>query len=381
PTDASGVATVVFRVTRQPGDNFAIAAGLDPTAVNAVNVNGIELTDGASQNLATENCPTQSLCRSQMLTVWRRVHIEVDSMGQAQQNFVLGTVTTTTRMRSHETVTLPLSPSPASPLEVNRFEGGRIVINGRSYPVSCNIAGGDTCNTENSVTINNPFGTLTTVFAGTQFQLFDDDDFNDDDGANMDGDTLPSPGEDVPEPDTSMVTAGSDDPATNVFAQAYVRPVYDIVNTHNNSIFQANTAGGFQTDLRPLFVDRDSTSTNADPEFWTVYILGSYQHTLSRDNDPSTESAVRGIVDAITGDTSGGSDGEGSGALIFVEVHRVHEIDDPGPFVNERHTVAHELGHLFSGQHTPDGGLMGFPIASDFFSPITINKIRGIAHP
>jgi hypothetical protein len=369
PSNASGVAVIEFTVTRQPGDNFAIAAGLNPTEVGAVNVNGIDLTNGSGQTIPT-SCTTELVCRSPMLTVWRRLHIEVDSMGESIQNFILGTVTQTVRMRAGQQYTLPIASSQT--IEENRFENGRIVINYRDYEIVSNTA--------NTVTIDNP-GQSVTIFANTTFQMFDDDDFNDDDGlfpgdGTLDGDA----GEDIPEPDISLLTANSDDPNANVFASAYVRPVYDFYDPRDNSFFQANTIGDFETDLRPLFLDWDSRSTNTADEFWSVYLLGSYQHTLIEDNDPSTELATRGIVDAITGDTSGGSDGEGSGALIFKEVLRPREIDDPSPYNNERHVVAHEVGHLFSGQHT-DGGLMGSPISSTNFSSNTIRRIRALAHP
>ncbi|MGI8788058.1 MAG: hypothetical protein ACR2HG_09890 [Pyrinomonadaceae bacterium] len=114
-----------------------------------------------------------------------------------------------------------------------------------------------------------------------------------------------------------------------------------------------------------------------------LYILGAYQHTLIEDQDPLGENPTFGIVDAITGDTSGGSDGEGSGALIFLELHSSKEIitfPAPANLMREDVTVAHEVGHLFSGQHT-DGGLMGSPITAGDFSNVTINKIRGLPHP
>lgn len=319
-------------------------------------------------------------------------------MGQSDGNFVVGTITTTTRMRSHETVTLPLTPSPANPLEVNRFEGGRIVINGRSYPVTCNLANGDTCNTASSVTVNNPFGQLFTFFAGTQFQLYDDDDFNDNNGTLMDGDTgedILGPDEILPTSGMSLLTAGSDLESTNVFAPAYVRPVYDIVNSRNNCVFQANELSDNAVDLRPLFTQCwDSSSTNTDPQFWSVLVFGAYQHTTAEDGDPSNEpdGTTYGIVDAIT-TVSGGinNDREGSGASIFMEVHRPRETptynSNPQDVTSLSNTVAHEVAHLFSCEHG-EGELMGdilpdgsLNITSSHFSPASIRKIRVLMHP
>ncbi|HSK70160.1 MAG TPA: hypothetical protein VK892_00585, partial [Pyrinomonadaceae bacterium] len=52
-SNASGVATVEFTVTRQPGDNFAIAAGVNPNEVGAVNMSGIDLINGSGQPIPT----------------------------------------------------------------------------------------------------------------------------------------------------------------------------------------------------------------------------------------------------------------------------------------------------------------------------------------
>jgi hypothetical protein len=396
-TNASGVAIVEFTVTRQPGDNFAIAAGVIPAQVGAVSMNGIELNNGSGQIIPT-NCTTELVCRSEMLTVWRRLHIEVDSMGESIQNRALGTIDMTTRLRFGQTVTVPVIPSsPAPDLEENRFENGVMIVNFRSFPVTCV---GGTCNEARTVTIRNP-GQTVTLFAGYPFELYDDDDFNDDDGpppngdGSLDGDTgenISAPNEitsnGVPLNGTALLTAASDDVNTNAFAAAYVRPVYDVVDPTDDAIFQANTTGFLAEDLRPLFTGgRDLTTTNTDNEFWTVYLLGAYQHTIERDHDPSTESPyTAAIVDAITLVTD---DLEGSGALIFTEINRPTEI--PGYTSNPTNldsmavTVAHEIGHLFSCVHG-DGGLLGTdpntgtPVSNQL-SPTMIRKIKVLLHP
>jgi len=195
-TDSSGVATVVFTVIRQPGDNFAIAAGVIPAEVGAVNMNGIDLINGSGQVIPT-SCSTELVCRSEMLTVWRRLHIEVDSMGEPQQNFVLGTTTQIVRIRAGQQATIPVTSG--QPLEENRFENGRIVVNNRSFRVINNTA--------NTVDVQGG-GALTTIFSGSMYQLFDDDDFNDDDGpppgdGTLDGDTETD--ENIPEPPDSLL--------------------------------------------------------------------------------------------------------------------------------------------------------------------------------
>lgn len=184
----------------------------------------------------------------------------------------------------------------------------------------------------------------------------------------------------------SLLTANSDDPTTNIFAPAYVRPVRVVVDPRDNSFFQANSFGSSPNNIRAFFTDRDLTNTDTDIEFWTVFILGAYQHTLVGDRDPSTQTGLFfGIVDAVTNVT-----GEGSGALIFLESHSSKEITVFSAPANLRRinvTVGHEVGHLFSGEHG-DGGIMGIILpngstylTSDQFDPVTINKIRELPHP
>ncbi|MGI8640246.1 MAG: hypothetical protein ACR2MG_09820, partial [Pyrinomonadaceae bacterium] len=84
-----------------------------------------------------------------MLTVWRKLHIEVDSMGNAADNKVEGTLAEDRKVGTG-TKTLQVTVTPA--LEVNRFENGRMVINGRSYPV-VDMTSTQDANTTDTVTI------------------------------------------------------------------------------------------------------------------------------------------------------------------------------------------------------------------------------------
>src|SRR6185436_12663042 len=92
--------------------------------------------------------------------------------------------------------------------------------------------------------------------------------------------------------------------------------------------------------------DFDASATEADNAFWTVYLLGAYQHVEAEDADPAREGATLGIVDAING----------QGANVFNEVLRAAEINITA-VVNNAATTGHEIGHLFNGVHG-DGGLM-----------------------
>lgn len=88
-TDANGVAIVDFQTTMQPGDNFSVVAGPDETYVSGLALagNGVDLNDTNNNEIpatsATNECSAamNRACRTDMLTVWRRLHLEIDSMG------------------------------------------------------------------------------------------------------------------------------------------------------------------------------------------------------------------------------------------------------------------------------------------------------------
>jgi hypothetical protein len=89
PTGPSGIASVNFTVTTQPGDNFAIAASTSEAQVEAVNfdpTDGLHLLSAAATRVNSVCEAADKVCRSRLLTVWRRLHIETDSMPRVDEN-------------------------------------------------------------------------------------------------------------------------------------------------------------------------------------------------------------------------------------------------------------------------------------------------------
>jgi hypothetical protein len=345
-TNSNGEASVIFTVTRQPGDNFAIAASIDRSVLLAVTVNGIELIRGNGASIDINCDGTDLVCRSEMLTVWRRLHLEVDRMALARENNVRGTLTDTRKLSSGNQ-TLGLS---VSNIEPNRFENGRLVINGasgiRSYPVIDaffdQISGTwtSTANTTNSVTIFNNQGVFS-INAGDQFTLYDDDDMDDDDHPTLNGDendSMPIPDTGLIENSHSMCPDAHTANNCNVFAAAYVRPTYDLLGEIVNA-FNSNVDDGLIGSYRSLYFQ--NSATEASETFWTVYLLGAYQYRTNSDGDPGEEGGVLGVVDQLNG----------VGGAVFFEMNRPTEYAvmpgwDTRP-VARRFTIAHEIGHLF----------------------------------
>lgn len=81
-TTADGLATADFSVTMQPGDNFRIVAGLDQAVVSRLTVQRRGVRDGNRAVVESESVPAEGeqTVMSELLTIWRQLHVEVDSM-------------------------------------------------------------------------------------------------------------------------------------------------------------------------------------------------------------------------------------------------------------------------------------------------------------
>jgi hypothetical protein len=368
-------AFVYLTVTMQPGNNVVVAA-TTTGVMSDVSIDGTGLKDASGNSL-----PTNTFKRTELLTTWRKLHIEVDSMGAVTGNKVEGTFPANKKI-GNGTKTLDVSPSPSS-LEPNRFENGRIKIGNKFYPI---IASNPTANppvnanTVNTVTIFNNQGTFS-ITAGDMFTLYDDDDMNNNDGTNLDGDTLPSPGEDVPMPDICLmqgenmpswsncaVQGNGDNPATNVFASAYIRPIYDIGDNNNSVSFVGNVSADTGAAVRNLF-DFDQISTETDTEFWTAYLLGGYQHTIAEDEDPEIEPA---------GSTLGITDDNTVGSVVFMEVNGPKECPEQIIDCSIAATSVHEISHLLNTDDGDGGIIDGINLS---FSPTSLAKMRTATHP
>lgn len=403
-TDANGEATADFTVTKQPGDNFTVAASPDDTYLSnlVLATDGINLKDSSNTQIpvtktAANTCQTfiVNACRADMITVWRRLHIEVDSMGNVSSNRVTGIFSTTQRA-SGNPVTITLNVNPA--LEPNRFENGRLVVGSSSYrviPYDLSVTPPVDANTGNTVKIINNSGFSIGFRAGTQFSLYDDDDFNKDDGVNLDGDMMPTPGEDVVEnSDIKSWAQNSDDPQLNRFAIAYIRPDYDwaIQKELNdtNATFQLNVPDVGTAITQTVNEKRNSSNLESD-DFWIAYLLFSYQGSVIEDFDPSSDSATGGVgtPSLLTDDSIAGGSAvpPGSvGSLIFLETGRDFDdllYDENSPV--RKTLVPHEIGHQFGlkgddvnqifGMMNPYG-IDGGTVFNPQFVPRHINVMR-----
>ncbi len=374
-TDVNGVAQVEFEVTTNPGDNFKVAASLDQEYLNGVVVDPV---DGVNLKDANGNIlPTPKAKVTDMLTVWRRVHIEVDSMGLVTGNNVTGTV-----LAARPNAVLNLTELDVDQtLETDRFENGRIDIFGvGAFTVLAN---------RNGVVVIDGI-VQNADAAGKPFTLVDDDDFNSNDGANLRGDE----GEDVvalgetfsPMAD-SLDNGICDYSAQNVFGPAYICPVYDgggnPANDTGNIDFNLNVPNLSDDVDKQINLGRNSDPNESDA-FWVIYLQIGYQSDVNTDGDPNSEFILPN--QAVTGATpSFGSADDiascagvprgGEGSLVYIETSR--DVDVHGAAADTRiRTAPHEVGHQFGLK----GDVDGFGIMSDSgpleFVPAHINILR-----
>jgi hypothetical protein len=324
----NGIARGVFEINwTQPGNNYRVAASLHrasgpvPKYLDYVkplardqqsrlfyDKNKNEKFDPGVPGEAIIDASFNTVRASPVLTVWRKLHVEVDSMGPVVGNT---TYNSTGRVTDNldGTSTVFLATWLVDPADMNRFENGRLQDTERKYfRIKSNSA-------SEVVVYNLPDGTI--PVQGDPI-LLEDDDFLD--FAELD---------DVPMPNTD--TLGT------ALSRAFIQTLYDVGDHDTNVPFILNLG---TDDDSLVAAQRWNSAADCSANYWTGYVLGAFQPDTSEDGDPDSEDGLEGIVPA---------DGRG-GAVIFTETTwddaRWFNVDRT---VYEQDTVVHEVGHLFGG--------------------------------
>lgn len=363
-----GSAETDVRLTTQPGDNFRLLATCNPFLFGQVVIDGPDVRYANGSPLTPDDAQV-----SDAITVWRTLHIEVDTLPAVDGNQILGTIervsasrnTNTTRIviggaaDSSDPTPLPFGFNSTKPEE---FVGGRLTILGGTAAGSYDVL------SSRSGTVVVP-GQLPRSAVGSLVRLVDDDNAA---GGALDGDE----GDAVPTPDTSLLTAGSTSTSDNVLAAAYIIPAYDLGGGATDSFFVNSPPD------TTLMYDYDWRAHDNDANFWTAYLLGAYQPTIDEDGDPESEdgtSTRRRVVLGVT-------DLADTGSTIFAETIR----DQADPFQGICYPagiVAHELAHLFGNtadlEPTLEAGLMAAQCSagSTTLSGTSLLSIRTALHP
>ncbi len=350
-TNAQGVAEVEFEVSMQPGDNFRALASTEGvtafTGMLAKQNDGLKARITDSNNNITQG--SNSLGISGLLTVWREVHVEVDSMGVVTGNQISGQITSVT---NHLVYGKNVITNQNLDDSINRFKDGNLNSDSVNYEVHSNTNG-----QYFKVTLKKKFDASRNEIIPSVESSFT---LKDDDGISGD----------VPGPDTSLLE--------KVFAPAYVLPVFDGVGERSNNngdvSFDLNIEED-PTEIKGQFGAGKNSPASSD-DYWTVYIQSAYQGPLDRDSDPDSETNPSlGITGMFT-------TGNSNGSLVYIET--IRDVNHSGLNHPQSWVVAHEIGHLFVGpEHLEDRNLMdqGTDVRNPVFSAIHINAIRDKNHP
>ena len=337
----------------QPGDNFrALASTSSAAAFNGFSSKQNDKDQARikdANNKIVQN--SNSLAISELLTVWRRLNIEIDSMGVVSGNSIAGTITkvNSPALSPWREIETGLAYSDSS----NRFENGTITIGGRSYPI-CSQSG--TTNLKFGIRKDNSSNPTVPV-VGDSFVAYDDDIAH---------------GNQVPDPDVSFLK--------EAFAPAYVDPVFnggdgrvEINYNSSNLPFYNYTAGS------PGVVRTERGSNDFEDDYWAAYVRSVFQPQRrlvaggpwlqDQDGDPDSEVVLLG------GNSWDPGVSKHVGVLIF------HEVIRDRSQLAERYIVAHEIGHYFlpPGVHLQDGYLMseGTQVTHLSFGGAFVAIVRG----
>lgn len=388
-TNANGEAIVYFTVASNAGDNFRVAASTNEQYLNGVVVDGTALKDSAGVSLFAAPEAKQT----ELLTVWRKVHLEVDSMAQVAGNVANGRFETGTSIDvGQELRWINLCEGNIGCLAEGQYRGAQGMIGGR-----LSIGFGYSSlqvldNTDTSVLVRSESG-IVKIRGRATFNLFDDDDYNSNDGLVFRGDD----GEDVDSRynytmgycennETLSSLCSTSDVERNPYAAAYIEPEYNWARQQPGmndtdvpfriEVYRNRFDPYFNNERMVIDEKRDSGGMESN-DFWIGYLLLGYQ---SSDNfDPPEEGATLGIAPPAGDPSTSAVNSVNSwlevpvgsiGAIIYLETMRDADMID-GQNLRIK-TSPHELGHQFGlrgDEYLPPGqrtwGLMGYTDSYD----------------
>lgn len=268
-TNASGIARVTFTASMAPGDNFKVAASTNVTKVRAYSAG--EMTQAMADG--KESLP-QSVVLSPMLTVWRRIWIEQDSMAAVGANSLVGFDATYPQNpgSGQPNVELNAMLSSSDFREDDHFDYGYYApFPTTPYRVDDTVLGW----IFDSLRVNgDPYGDG----ASSSYVLWDDDY-----DQNMQlRETLPA---------SPSLDSG-------VFDPVYIVPFY-LTEDYDVVPFDRNLEDGKITRSEGTWCSAQSGKSNSS-SFWYAFMVTAYQGDAGHDMDPDTEFGHAGSVNCST---------------------------------------------------------------------------------
>jgi len=383
-TGGTGQALTSFRVAHQPGDNHRVAATIKQTTQGVPTLDMLNDNNVPPSN--TQNPPTQDQVQlfignlSPLLTVWRTLHVEIDSMGAVAANSIAGTILGVTDLDPFPQTKFQIPDLPGDFEETNHFNPGQITIEG--FAGNFTTVGTEVRVGSDFVIIQNQAGTDFAGAVGANFTLFDDD-------VGLPG--FP-PAVALPRlPDATLMH--------DVYGRAYIS--IDLLavppQSQTNIPFDRNlTLDALGNPSEAITVLDDSKNVASSQQYWVAHVVSVFQGTLARDADPDSEEGTHpdGLLYGLTDVQGWPFPWAWGGSVIFLETIRDKGAAPQNVIDLERFTVAHEVGHQFELEHEDgaedppgSGTFMMLPAPNDVFpdnlefSPTSLGKIRSIDFP
>jgi hypothetical protein len=351
--DSAGEATVQFMVNQQPGNNYRVAVAIKESDLNSLQVSG-----PGSGFVTADSSAVSGFngALTPMLTVWRKLHIEVDSMAaptaeKESPDRVLATGDHWDWDASSGMNRPRLYLAGSLPEGNNFYERGLLKAGGAEYRI---FESGT-----NWVSLASGPTSFPSGFVGA-VEILDDDD------RGLAG---------VPLPHMTVITQGVKD----IYKRAYIDIVPRSTNPTTSIPFKQYTSV-----VHPFLADsslNDAIDTNGDDwgGFWNHYVIVSYQPHKSVAGDP-----IGALLEGATMPTGYGP----RYSVVFIESIRdgVAGYGDPNiGALNTRidEVVAHEIGHSpndpggFFDDH-PEPGLMGAGAPAHHFSAESLKRFRQV---
>ncbi|MCF6237633.1 MAG: hypothetical protein L3J79_02265 [Candidatus Marinimicrobia bacterium] len=381
-TDSNGEVTLEFKVGMQPGNNYRIAVALEQTDLTILQATD-ESEDGYISSDEGSAVGFKGVLSS-LLTVWRKLTIEVDSMTEPPSKLLRAAPEHVTAVGAHWILGVPgsgqstLQLSAKLPDKKNFYEGGEIISGSKRFKIISNT---DNWVDPDVIVIDGlPSSAEQALFKDKSFDIVDDDD-----GYAVEvgiSPLLPQDG------NSASIIEG----ISHVYREAYIEVVDAIESSGNPDKtvpFKSHVALGYTPPSLNLH-QKD------EPDFWCFAVFFAYQAD-NKDRDPAGSNfAAFGVTIKNSWDLR--TDGF---TKIFIETIRDQVIPPiyndailarPESLKNEKKIfqnrlysiIAHEIGHS-PGRQTPDGdhnemGLMDEE-AYDLsvpFTPATIKRFREV---